>query len=1200
MSTEPASPSPSPACPTCGRPLPADQPGGPCPVCALGDALEPSTPPPPTHPSPGSHFGDYELIEELGRGAMGVVWRARQCSLKREVALKVILPGALGTRAARQRFQTEAEAAAALDHPHLIPVFQVGEFDGQPFYAMKLVEGGNLESRLRDFVRQPRAAARLVALVAAAVHHAHQRGILHRDLKPANVLLDGDRPLVTDFGLAKRLCDPAEVTLPGTVLGSPAYMAPEQAAGRHADVSTAADVYSLGAILYRLLTDRPPFAADSPVATLRLVLEFNLPPPRKLNPRLDRDLETICLKCLAREPQRRYPSAAALAEDLERWLRHEPVLARRAPAWERALRWPRRHPALAASLAAVLFTSALGAAGVHRQLQATRVALAQAEANARAERSARAPAVSARLEHRHDHDVHLAFSPDRARVLVAAGDLARLQDAVSGETLHTLRGHTSYVRLARWSGDGRRVLTVSTCQRQPTWNHPLGKHGDRTARVWDADTGRPVATLASPLADSIQSAAISPDGRLVALGAIDGECVLWTVDADAPPVHWQPFDALVEQLHFAPAGDRLLATPGSGFAYIHRPHSSGGAFGFIGLHATHIARAYAIAPTPISAPTEVFSLEPASSGRIRMSDGTNVVRRPVDSPRTVATCSADGRLLLTGGQHPANTALWDARDGRLLHRLTTHTSAVDAVAFNRPGSRCLTGSRDRTARLWDTLTGRELAVLAPHPRDVTLVAFSSDSRWILTVAADQRLRVWDAEHAVCVALLRGHQGTINDAAFLPGDEEILSGSEDGTVRRWRWVSFEQLAVPLPGPTSALRSLRFNHAATRIAAGAADGTACVFDVPRGTLLQRLDPGPEYGPSVHNIRANGGGELRDAAFSPDDTLLATARNDPVFSRSRNPLAALIPDAWRGAPSPLPWEPGRLWSLAEGRALRGLNATNLAFTGVAWSPDGRHLLFRSDTYPRRASQVGLRPFPHSYSYSHGGRPTGGQAELLEAATGQRVAVLDGHAQPLAVALFSPDGETLVTADPELVRIWNRDASVVRELPDARGRDWTSISPDGRQLLTEDKDRLPALFDLASGRKVRRFETAGPDVWEAWFAALGQEVGALTAKGRLVSWSRDDGRVVWSGQGSGPNSGLTVASRDGRWLATVVGGQEIDLWNLAGHRLARTIERHVHPITALDFSGDGAWLASGDSTGTAWLWPLRLADDPPVPSAR
>jgi serine/threonine protein kinase len=362
-------------CRKCGAKIFSDAPEGLCAKCVLKSALtmlpvasvagvvDPGGPdelsPPNANPPPDSkttahaaellgQLGDYELLEEVGRGGQGVVFRARQKTLNRTVALKVISLGQWASKAHLKRFRLEAEAAARLEHPGIVPIHEVGERDGQCYFSMKFVEGGQLDEVVRRAPMSIRQAVELIAKVARTVHYAHEHGILHRDIKPGNILLDAKgEPHLTDFGLARLVESESSVTHTLEVLGTPSYMAPEQAVGNNAAVRSVTDVYGLGAVLYQLLTGQPPFAGGTTYETIKLLLDTEPRQPRLLNPKVDRDLSTICLKCLEKDPNRRYSSALALAEDLEHWLKHEPIQARRTGIVARSRKWVRRNPSIA-------------------------------------------------------------------------------------------------------------------------------------------------------------------------------------------------------------------------------------------------------------------------------------------------------------------------------------------------------------------------------------------------------------------------------------------------------------------------------------------------------------------------------------------------------------------------------------------------------------------------------------------------------------------------------------------------------------------------------------------------------------------------------------------------------------------------------------------------------------------------------------
>jgi tRNA A-37 threonylcarbamoyl transferase component Bud32 len=425
------------------------------------------------------YFGDYEVLEEIARGGMGVVYRARQVSLNRIVAVKMILAGQLASEADVRRFQAEAEAAANLDHPNIVPIYEVGEHEGQHYFSMKLVEGGSLAKEVAGHQQaaltkqRQRWAAELMVKVARAVHHAHQRGILHRDLKPANVLLDTTgEPHVTDFGLARRVDGTSGLTQSGAIVGTPAYMAPEQVRAQR-QLTTGVDVYSLGAVLYELLSGKPPFQANTPFDILMQVLDNDPALPRSLRPEVDRDLETISLKCMHKAAESRYESAAALAEDLERWLAGEAIRARPTSRWERATKWVRRNKGLSVGLAAALVALVVGTAVSVWQAIAARVAAGVAEEQRdRAELLVYVGKLALAQREVEDNNADVALELlDQCAPNLRGWEHRHLLARYGGKL--TLLGHEDDVQSVCYRPDGKRLASAS-------WDKTLrafGKNG---------------------------------------------------------------------------------------------------------------------------------------------------------------------------------------------------------------------------------------------------------------------------------------------------------------------------------------------------------------------------------------------------------------------------------------------------------------------------------------------------------------------------------------------------------------------------------------------------------------------------------------------------------------------------------------------------------------------------------------------------
>ena len=482
MQTHNANPNPpdvSPRCPYCGTPREPDAPDGLCPYCLLQLARESADAGglDPESPLKLGEFADFELLAEIGHGGMGVVYQARQRSLDRIVALKMLLGGQFAEPQARARFRSEAEITAQLQHPNIVAIHEVGEHDHLPFFTMDYVEGRSLGELARDKPLTPAAAAGYLGTIARAIAYAHQKGVLHRDLKPSNILIDGsDQPQITDFGLAKRLTgSTTSLTLTGEALGSPNFMPPEQAAGRPKAIGPASDVYGLGAILYYLVTSRPPFIADNLTAAVRQVQDQEPVSPRMLNPGVPKELETICLKCLQKEPSKRYATAGELADELDRFRRGEPILARPVGPVGRAWRWCRRRPALAAALAAVIVL-----AGVSTTT-AVRMALAQ-EGRERERYRANIQLAAARIE---EGSIDVALEtlldcPERFRhwewgYLVAQchREVMTLEEANTNLSVHVFAPEWR----CAFSTDGMRVGAV---------------HSGGIVQVWERASGKPV------------------------------------------------------------------------------------------------------------------------------------------------------------------------------------------------------------------------------------------------------------------------------------------------------------------------------------------------------------------------------------------------------------------------------------------------------------------------------------------------------------------------------------------------------------------------------------------------------------------------------------------------------------------------------------------------------------------------------------
>jgi tRNA A-37 threonylcarbamoyl transferase component Bud32/sugar lactone lactonase YvrE len=691
-------------------------------------------------PARVSYFGDYELLRVLGHGAMGVVYKARQQSRNRLVAVKMIRAGLWAGDAEVRRFRNEAEAVANLDHPQIVTIYEVGEHEGRHYVSMKLIDGPSLADVLPRYTADPHAVARLVAEAARAVHHAHQRGILHRDLKPSNILLDSEgHPHVTDFGLARRIEGASELSVSGSILGTPAYMSPEQASGRRTSVTTAADVYGLGAVLYATLTGQAPFSGETVVETLDQVRERAPGRPSAVNRLVDRDLETICLKCLEKDPRKRYESAAGPAEELERWLRGEPILARQAGTWERVWKWSRRQPTAAAlvGLSGVALLTLVGLS----------VALVY-QSRLRAAYAAKDAALAHELTFLYENRIVLAEralndnTPQRVEQLLDEcpkdhrnwewNYLKRQCHAELMTEARTIPASGSRVSALAFSPDGQRLVEAGS---------------DRALRLREIPSGQLRATW-NGHTEVVRSVAFSPDGKHVASGAGDwrvargvGEVHIWDAVTGELIHARKAHQACTSCVRFSPDGRRLV--------------SVGGETGTAGQ--------------------EIILWDVATGTRVR------TIANPKGGTRSVAY-SPDGRQIAAGGGNIIDT--WDVERGERRARFEGHSIEINGLAFSPDGRRLISAAGDGTLRVWDAATGRPIQVLFADKYGNTSLALSPDGRRIASAGFDAAIKIWDIDTGQQLITLRGHRGVVHGVAFSPDGRWIASSDENGLVKLW--------------------------------------------------------------------------------------------------------------------------------------------------------------------------------------------------------------------------------------------------------------------------------------------------------------------------------------------------------------------------------------------------------------------------------
>jgi WD40 repeat protein/serine/threonine protein kinase len=1003
----------------------------------------------------------YTILGELGRGGMGVVYKARQASLGRIVALKMVLAGLHASPEQLSRFRSEAAAVARLQHPNIVPIYEIADFQGNPYYSLEFAEGGSLSRYLDGTPLPPKLAARFIETLAGAIEAAHSQGIIHRDLKPGNVLLkqvqrsatqwldrhDGHgsfldtrfwTPKITDFGLAKQFeeKDPHAKTQPithsGAIVGTPCYMPPEQAGGRGEDLGVTADVYSLGAIFYELLTGRPPFRAASPLDTLLQVISDDPIPPIRLQPGIPRDLNTICLKCLAKEPRQRYVSAQELADELHRFLSGRPIMARPIPFWVRGMKWARRRPAAAVLIVVLALSSILGSVGGfffwerRHETQLTRLkdisegnlyfgqigvadkadsaeqAIAALDGCGQALRGwewnylrGRASAALSSIPEAKGLDC--AWRPQDERLAIADVDDNWLTfwDARDGRRLSNL--DSSGPGLA-YSPDGH-ILAIAESSERIEGPHAIVLLEGQTQSEMKRLTGHTA---------TITALAWSHDGKWLASASLDHSLRLWNVGSSHQEASFDIGAGWIRNVCFTPDG-RAVAT--------------GQADGFSVWDLAGQKLAFKITSGEELDQTDNAALEKVNPWQQRLDRPLPPLRQLAGSSHPIAINSY-GVLAYA---RESSISLWDLGKRKAIATLNEHNKTIRALAFTADGERLGSAGDDRTVRIWESRAGRELAVLSGHSSSVTGLSFAADSRRVASVALDGT-RIWDitadrnlavlgnrSPDAVAIdalgetvaaatresRLFRATDGGLvcliakkpfSTAVFQPANEWLATGSFDGTIELWDTTT-HALRKTLKGHQSAIVSLAINQKGDRLASASTDGSIRIWDIDMGQATLS-----EQGPARR---------ISTLALDPEGTWLLVGGQTGYLA---------------------------LWQLSQGQHLQSLGEVGTDITSIAFSADQKHFASAGTDGKIRYWDMELRQEVRAINTTCGGITAiafhplkdrlvsggnNGTVQLWEPLTGHEILTLPGHVSPVIQIRFTANGQKLlaVAADGTVI---------------------------------------------------------------------------------------------------------------------------------------------------------------------------------------